>query len=361
MEMVLRSVATCSLSTLPTSFLLHTWWSGFATNMTNVFGYISCLEISGIHAHHNYLACVDRYLSAICPRKFDPNDERTWICADYLWYGRKVARPGEANFKSKTEGFLQCVDKFAIPIKSCAVNHLDSVCASKSVRAIKTVRMTLTDTLQVMDRISSDYRIISLTREPIGVINSRVKGSFAQGFYERQNVSRMAELYCQMSVEIHNSQTNLPMKIRTMEVSHAQVVAQPIRTFSEIFEFIGMLSIPDGSRMFLEAARRRYSAKSQDPYSLEFVRQVSAHACSRAVEQTALFVFAPQLNWLNSLFQDKPPDVQMKKYMIVACDNCGSFLVEEVSPTWHRHFLCLNLATKMVEERQWQKAFLLWH
>ncbi|ELU15774.1 hypothetical protein CAPTEDRAFT_209344 [Capitella teleta] len=33
----------------------------------------------------------------------------------------------------------------------------------------------------------------------------------------------------------------------------------------------------------------------------------------------------------------------------------------EVSNTWHRHFLmCIILATKVVEERQWQEAILVW-
>ncbi|ELT95629.1 hypothetical protein CAPTEDRAFT_213329 [Capitella teleta] len=74
-------------------------------------------------------------------------------------------------------------------------------------------------------------------------------------------------------------------------------------------------------------------------------------------------------------YQVKLPVIQEKSFTHVIIDSIRHPLAttkdyiteifkevfDEISPTWHRHFLmCIILATKVAEERQWQEVILLW-
>jgi hypothetical protein len=136
--------------------------------------------------------------------------------------------------------YKQCIRSHESLARDCAAKFLDAPCKKASIRVIKTVRATMDLPMLFLDRYDN-FRLIHLFRDPRGTAKSRLDSSWSLGKYDRKNLTRAAQVYCQNVVsDIQLSQLleqAYPGKMMTMLSD--DFVEDPLPVLNEIGSLIG--------------------------------------------------------------------------------------------------------------------------
>ena len=227
----LTSLLTCDLEHVPTEVMGHTYFQQYESLQATSKDYINCLRESETDIG---LICGPKLLK-MCPETFGFNDDAQERCLWALAKYKNEARIAK-NIDSKTwlpnlpvnetsgvlnipakgltrgsitvykdpytdsgrkyyQEYVKCVDKQRKVFEAC-LPDLQSVCEKADVRAMKTVRLTMSTAASMMKRLPS-LHVVHLVRDPRAVVASRSASQAYRSHYARTNLTKEARVYCE--------------------------------------------------------------------------------------------------------------------------------------------------------------------
>jgi hypothetical protein len=158
----------------------------------------------------------------------------------------------------------------------CVNKYLKEPCKQTNLRAIKTVRGTMDETEQLLEK-DPNFKVIQLLRDPRGVTRSRLKAAWSRGFYDSHKEDRVAHVYCSTALEDYRTSQRLRKKYpdRIMNMTLEEFVKRPEAKLRELQDFLGLQLGPDTLHNIYKRMRRGFANKWRSDMSSHVVSSIN--------------------------------------------------------------------------------------
>ena len=215
--------------------------------------------------------CYRAHIRRLCSGRFDGRYPRLKLCRDVLYNnGKWTSTPAELASKvspADAESFKKyfaCVSSYAEAARTCAVQHFDTPCKTKNVRAVKTVRSGMQTAERLLQR-TSNLKVVHSFRDPRGAARSRSLAGWSQGRYEGPVLKKIAHCYCRTILDDHRLYSSLKAKYpeRVSNVIFDDYVQRPLEVSKEILDFCD-IPLSSGLQTWLTQSTSKPQGKSKD-------------------------------------------------------------------------------------------------
>ena len=269
----LSNLLSCNLNNMPAEYFIHPFWYSFSNHTDSTKSYTTCLKKRAVSYKALYFC--QRHILFLCGKRFGDARSRRNVCSNLLLPSRKTRRllytqvrrgmgahgeryhdismrfPKFMSSSRPMEGYKMCLAKYTRRAESCSRTVLPDTCSKRKVHAIKTVRGTMASADKLLQS-HPDFFLIHLVRDPRGVVLSRRKSGWSQGFYGRGKVRALAKTYCTTVLDDIRHRKSLEKKYphRIHSVLMDQFFEEPEKHVREIYGKIG-LTVPTDVTQYL--------------------------------------------------------------------------------------------------------------
>ena len=239
----LTSLLKCDFANIPVEILMHKFMdinqNFFSSNTQSLKPYLECLF------DHNRCNCnptrqiCGKLLKNICPTRFGEGYKRQMKCFDVLWRGIADMTYFKNSEVDIFYEYKHCMKRTNVTIHEHCMETLKGMCSSRSLHALKTVRMTM-QSVEFMLEDNPNLRIIHLVRDPRGVVLSRQHTVSFRGLYSGDDMPKEAALYCTQAVEDIKLREVIERRYpgRTLQVVYEDLTQNPMHFAEKIYSFL---------------------------------------------------------------------------------------------------------------------------
>ncbi|ELT88379.1 hypothetical protein CAPTEDRAFT_222153 [Capitella teleta] len=202
MRSTMDIIFNCRMSEdLPLSFLVHPFWLIFGS--APMSRYKHCITSRGPNrVNGSTLAVCQRRLRGSCGGHYNSRSDKLEVCKEFTWENGSFTKdfifPKDASptLVRNFQNYQSCLKPYEKLVRTCAKTHLDGLCKEASIRVIKTVRANMV-VPEVFFKQYENFRLMHLFRDARGTVKSRMDSGWSLGSYDKRNLTRVAQLYCQ--------------------------------------------------------------------------------------------------------------------------------------------------------------------
>jgi len=252
--------------------------------------YVSCLEDMGVNMTLGYdtLKQCQSHIHQACPTTFtDQLQGQLDQCRDVLYHDGEWMTQVEPAAWEKYKGtefykqrprfqnYFDCLGRFTEGAKKCASVHLDRVCRTKKVRAVKTVRAPFELAQQFLENYDN-YIAVHLYRDPRGVTLSRMKADWSYAVFESSDAAILARTYCRaIMIEIEKRRALEPLyPSRIVPIIHDTVLGDMEAHTRQLFSDLYLKYTPQVSDFVEENTKLTKRDRWRTGLRLHEIRQV---------------------------------------------------------------------------------------
>ena len=254
----LNNIFNCNIPALPTEMLIHHFVGMWLSRHKRLTPFYKCTSWVQKKYSINMNQC-KKDIKPLCPQRFGNSYERQDICRKLLWDVRHNNRsrwydilssrfPNVSRILDKTSDkvikdfirYHSCMENLTNHLSIC-FPKLEAVCKNSTVRAIKTVRITM-ETVEAILKNNSDIQTLHLLRDPRAVAISRLKQPSFRGRKSGRNIAKEAAAYCQTAARDSRKAKSLAELHhgKILSIVYEDFVNNPVNKLEEIYKFLHM-------------------------------------------------------------------------------------------------------------------------
>ena len=228
----LSNLYTCNTDNLPTETFTHNYWTQFRRYQMGLYpGFLTCI----FSARNTLEKCTDS-LSGLCPNRFGLQFHKSYKCATEL-------RSRDNNTASHSHIYHKCMERNRKILSPC-MDIFKKTCTEKSIRAMKTVRMTMSAAAMLLSNFPH-MRVLHLIRDPHAVAQSRLGTASFQGYYNLNRPVLEAKAYCVATSRDIRARLDIEHSFpgSTKQLVFEDWMAYPVSNVKEVYSFLNV-SLP---------------------------------------------------------------------------------------------------------------------
>ena len=232
----LHQLYTCDVTKHKTQFYAHPFWKLFSGHMREMSSFSECSRHK-LYPVNQLDPCVG--YTDVCEKAFDGESAAQAMCKRSLWFGEDVS---DAEMQEALMTYKHCRSDQMRAVKPC-VHILHTSCTRQAIRAIKTVRVTMLEAEDLMQRLPQ-LKVVHLLRDPRAVVASRRISRWSRSHYERAapDVSHIAHVFCRTALEDYRVSKQIQKRYpgRLMTLWYEEYAKHPINTLNDIYDFLNI-------------------------------------------------------------------------------------------------------------------------
>ena len=181
-----------------------------------------------------------RLATTPCGKQFDPDSKKQAMCKKSLWDDQVVT---DKNARGHLTQFKECRSQQMKIVAPC-VQILYNVCTHQSIRAVKTVRATMLEAEDLMQR-HPQLKVVHILRDPRAVVASRRQTIWSRNHFEsgsKHLVRDIAHSYCLTALEDYRTgleiQKRYPGRLTTIWFD--DFARDPVGVYKRAYEFLDL-------------------------------------------------------------------------------------------------------------------------
>ena len=244
---IVGNILNCEIEKIPTNVLMHNLVIIFRAYQNKLEPFLRCVKPAAIKRVRE----CRKLIQSTCPVRFGTNWERMKLCYKNLYGNKAETFDSQGFFRERNEQtddplekaidkYKECMNERRKEILPCLVG-LKQSCLKSKVRAVKTVRMTLSSAMKVYKSVPN-LRIILNIRHPVGIAVSRQRtfnGNSYMSIYAGKNATKEAELVCR---NIHRDlklfYSDETLRKNSLLSVYENTAKHPIDTIDKIYKFL---------------------------------------------------------------------------------------------------------------------------
>ena len=241
----LGQLLTCDVSKFKTQFYAHSYWDLFAARMVNAQNFTGCILTNLYPGSEKYATRTDqdkcmRMATAVCGRQFDPDSKKQAVCKQSLWTDQVVQDEKVQKYLTQ---FKKCRIEQMKVVTPC-VQFLYKSCTRKSIRAVKTVRATMLEAEDLLQRYPQ-LKVVHLLRDPRAVVESRRETTWSRNSFEADSkhlFRDIAHSYCVTALEDYRTGLEIQKRYpgRLITIWFDDFARDPVGVYKRAYKFLGL-------------------------------------------------------------------------------------------------------------------------